>query len=271
MPRIRSTLLSIFLLLTVWIPGAHAEYAFFDSDGVRIRYLDVGAGPPVVLIHGFTRSIERWEATGILQDLSRDYRVIAFDARGHGESDKPHDPKQYGANMAEDAIRLLDHLNIDRAHIIGYSMGSRLTGYLIVKFPERFATATLGASPPRRQWDEARAQRTVENIKQQGRQADSEDGQDYEALAAIPLSWASQVVSESELAGNTVPTLAIVGSEDDDENNKRLTKLRDLDGLMANYTLVVVEGATHSGEHGLMLRPEFVQEIRKFFALHALE
>ena len=70
--------------------------------------------------------------------------MIAFDHRGHGESEKLFDPKQYGAEMANDVLRLLDHLNIKKAHVVGYSLGGAITEYLLVNHPDRFFTATIG-------------------------------------------------------------------------------------------------------------------------------
>src|SRR5262245_35775796 len=70
---------------------------YFDSDGVKIHYVVQGKedGEPVLLIHGFSANIERqWEP--VLKVLAKDYKVIALDCRGHGGSDKPHDPKKYG-------------------------------------------------------------------------------------------------------------------------------------------------------------------------------
>ena len=129
-------------------PAATPPDQFFDSDGVRIRFVDLGRGEPVVLVHGFTSTLESWNRGDILQSLSRDYRVIALDCRGHGKSDKPHEPEQYGTDSALDVLRLMDHLEIPNAHIVGYSMGARLTGYLLANHPERFISATLGGSTP---------------------------------------------------------------------------------------------------------------------------
>src|SRR5688572_3495817 len=103
------------------------EDKFFNSSGVRIRYIEQGQGEPVILLHGNGSRLETWIQRGILPNLSKDYRVIAFDARGHGRSEKPHDPKAYGREMALDVVRLMDHLGIKRAHIVGYSMGGGTT------------------------------------------------------------------------------------------------------------------------------------------------
>ena len=84
------------VLLCALAAAAAAQDRFFDSGGARIRYVDAGAGAPVLLIHGFTGDIERsWINTGVLDGLKPYYRVIAFDLRGHGHSDKPHDPRAY--------------------------------------------------------------------------------------------------------------------------------------------------------------------------------
>ena len=110
---------------------------FFDSNGVNIRYVERGAGEAVVLLHGVGGSLDTsWTQTGRFQELAADYRVIAFDARGHGKSGKPHDPKQYGREMGLDVIRLLDHLGITRAHIVGYSMGGMITSQLLTLHPD---------------------------------------------------------------------------------------------------------------------------------------
>ena len=101
---------------------------FFDSAGIRIRYVDVGRGEPIVLIHGFASRVEGWNRGDILSSLATDYRVVALDLRGHGLSDKPHQPEMYGSRMADDVLRLMDHLGIGKAHIVSYSMGAKITG-----------------------------------------------------------------------------------------------------------------------------------------------
>src|SRR3712207_504342 len=123
--RLIAILLSLFAFQLVALDRVSAQDQFFDSNGMRIRYVEQGSGPPVVLIHGFSGSLDTgWVETGVLPKLAADYRVIALDCRGHGQSDKPHDPKSYGRQMSEDVVRLLDHLNISRAHIVGHSMGA---------------------------------------------------------------------------------------------------------------------------------------------------
>jgi len=119
----------------------------FDSDGIEIAYIDEGAGEPVLLIHGFASNVTtNWVDTGWVRVLTRaGYRVVAFDNRGHGESEKLYDEAVYGAElMAEDARRLLDHLGIARADVMGYSMGARITAFLAIAHPERVRSAVFG-------------------------------------------------------------------------------------------------------------------------------
>jgi pimeloyl-ACP methyl ester carboxylesterase len=71
-----------------------------------------------------------WRDSGVIDALARDFHVIAFDVRGHGKSDKPHGVSRYRGEIVEDVARLLDHLRIRQAHIVGYSMGGYLTANL---------------------------------------------------------------------------------------------------------------------------------------------
>src|SRR5579862_9568187 len=96
----------------------------FDSAGVKIHYTVQGAGEPVILIHGLYASAEKnWGLPGVIADLAQHYRVIALDCRGHGASDKPTGEHDYGVKMVDDVVRLMDHLHLPTANIVGYSMG----------------------------------------------------------------------------------------------------------------------------------------------------
>jgi pimeloyl-ACP methyl ester carboxylesterase len=119
----------------------------FNSDGVDIAYIDEGSGDPVLLIHGFASNVNtNWVDTGWVKTLTgAGYRVVAYDNRGHGQSAKLYDLEAYGAPiMAEDARRLLDHLGISRAHIIGYSMGARIAAFLAMARPARVRSLVFG-------------------------------------------------------------------------------------------------------------------------------
>ena len=125
---------------------------FFSSDGVDVAYVDLPAeepdrDEPILLIHGFASNHRvnwidpRWATT-----LTRDRRrVVAFDNRGHGRSAKLYDPAAYATErMARDAANLLDHLEIERADVMGYSMGARIGAFLALAQPARVRSLVLG-------------------------------------------------------------------------------------------------------------------------------
>src|SRR5579864_7738630 len=117
---------------------------FFNSNGVMIRYIVAGSGSPIILIHPFAQSADIWAP--VMTDLSKNFPIIALDCRGHGKSDKPHDPNQYGIEMVSDVIRLMDHLEIKQAIIIGYSMGGSIAVKMLTEHPDRFRLAIVGGS-----------------------------------------------------------------------------------------------------------------------------
>jgi pimeloyl-ACP methyl ester carboxylesterase len=124
---------------------AAAESQFFDAKGVKLHYLVEGTGEPVVLIHGAKSSARmNWELPGVMDALAGDHRVIALDLPGYGESDQPTDPADYGQAWIEDLILLLDHLKIEKAHIVGYSMGGVVALKFIADHPDRVLSGTLG-------------------------------------------------------------------------------------------------------------------------------
>jgi pimeloyl-ACP methyl ester carboxylesterase len=155
---LRRTGLLLLVSAAVFAPFARAQAPagdkFFDSRGVKIRYVDVGRGEPVVLIHGFSSSLDaNWGQTRVIDALAKYFRVVALDCRGHGKSDKPHDAASYGLAMIDDVARRLDHLGIAKAHIVGYSMGGAIAGKFITTHPDRVITAVFGGSAPRLRWN----------------------------------------------------------------------------------------------------------------------
>src|SRR3984893_4119513 len=119
------------------------------NQGVRIHYRTEGEGQPLVLQHEFTDSLETWYDTGYVKALKSHYRLILIDARGHGASDKPHQPDAYERerNVA-DITTVLDDLNVTRAHYFGYSMGGRI-GFAIARYaPERVHSLVMGGGSP---------------------------------------------------------------------------------------------------------------------------
>lgn len=108
-------------------------------DGVRLAYNVTGEGEPVLLVHGFASSREQnWGSTGWIERLARaGYRVVSFDFRGHGHSDKPHDPEAYGPRMLDDMLAVMQATGLEAPYIMGYSMGAIISIRFLVLYPER--------------------------------------------------------------------------------------------------------------------------------------
>lgn len=118
-----------------------AVSGFAPVGDVRMYYEIHGAGEPIVFVHGGGGSVASWPA-GYVRDLSRDFQVILVESRGHGRTADGRGPITYG-RLTFDVVRLLDHLGIDRAHIVGHSVGAIVGLHLLVDFPDRIRTATL--------------------------------------------------------------------------------------------------------------------------------
>jgi pimeloyl-ACP methyl ester carboxylesterase len=119
----------------------------FHNGAVEIAYLDEGEGDPILLVHGFasTKNVNWVYPTWVSELKKNGCRVIALDNRGHGDSAKLYDAAQYDiAIMAGDVMALMDHLQIARADIMGYSLGSRMTAVLARSHPQRLRSAILG-------------------------------------------------------------------------------------------------------------------------------
>ncbi|MXQ09946.1 alpha/beta fold hydrolase [Microvirga makkahensis] len=232
---------------------------YFNSSGVSIAYIDVppheGRGDPVLLIHGFASNhAVNWVNTLWVKTLTREgYRVIALDNRGHGESEKLYDPEAYHSyRMAEDACRLLDHLGIERADVMGYSMGARITAHLALASPERMRSALLGGlgihlvdgvGLPLGIADamEARSLDELTDPMQRMFRAFAEQtGSDLKALAAC-IRGSRQALTKEELASIKLPTLVSVGTNDDVAGSGP-----ELVKLMPNATALDIPGRDHN-------------------------
>jgi pimeloyl-ACP methyl ester carboxylesterase len=122
---------------------------FATNGDVRIHYHLGGNsdGPPLVLQHGYSMSLHDWYDPGYVNTLGKNFRLILIDARGHGTSDKPHDPESYrAAHMASDVVAVLDTLGIARAHFFGYSMGGRIGFALARDAASRLSSLVLGGN-----------------------------------------------------------------------------------------------------------------------------
>lgn len=200
----------------------------FRSGGVSIAYLDEGTGEPVLLIHGFASNTKtNWVSTGWISTLRNSgYRVIAFDNRGHGQSEKLYDVSAYGGPiMAEDARALLDYLEIDKAHVMGYSMGARISAFLTLNHHERICSVIFagmginlvrgaGAPGPIARALEAPSMDDVTHDTARSFRAFAEKTQsDLLALAACMRS-AREKITPDVLATINVPVQVAVGTED---------------------------------------------------------
>lgn len=127
-------------------PNALPASGFATSDGLRIHFECFGAGKPLVLVHGWGAELNRnWIETGWVDALKDKRRLIAIDVRGHGQSDKPHDADSYSYEaMSHDVLAVMDHLRIEKADLMGYSMGSYMGAWLLGHHADRFTSMILG-------------------------------------------------------------------------------------------------------------------------------
>ena len=201
----------------------------FMSDNVNIAYEVHGEGEPILLIHGFASNVgTNWQSTGWIDLLAKAGRqVIAIDNRGHGKSDKPHDPVRYTSpEMARDSSRLIAHLGHDKVDVMGYSMGARLTALRGVHHAEQVRSLVLGGLAGNMISGVIGAEEIVAALQAtslaeargiQGkafRAFAEQTGSDLEALAACMASQRT-LISEDELAQIKVPTLVVAGDEDE--------------------------------------------------------
>jgi pimeloyl-ACP methyl ester carboxylesterase len=200
----------------------------FLHDNVDIAYLDEGAGEPIVLVHGFASTKEvNWVNPGWVKTITgAGRRAIALDNRGHGASSKLYDPAAYhSATMAEDVRALLDHLGIERADVMGYSMGARIVTFLTIDHPTRVRSVVIGGMGSR-MVEEVGLPDKVAAALEAPSLADISDPSgrmfrsfaeqtksDLKALAAC-IRGNRQTLSRAQVAGIRVPVLVAIGTED---------------------------------------------------------
>jgi pimeloyl-ACP methyl ester carboxylesterase len=237
----------------------------FSSDGVRIAYLDFppegersGEGredPPILLIHGFASShgvnwlFPQWVKT--LTQAGR--RTIVFDNRGHGRSEKLYEPDAYRPwEMAGDAARLLDHLNIARADVMGYSMGARIAAHLALTAPERVRGLILAGLGIHLVDDEGLPTGIADAMEAESLEGLTDPTQrmfrafaestrsDLRALAAC-IRGSRHALTPAEVGRIAAPTLICVGSEDDVAGDPLA-----LAALMPDARALVIPGRDHN-------------------------
>ncbi len=206
----------------------------FSSDGVRIAYVDLaptGETPKnetIVLVHGFASNhAVNWVNTQWTKTLTHaGYRVVALDNRGHGQSEKLYEPAAYSSDvMAEDVRRLMDHLDIPRAAVMGYSMGARISAHLALAHPRRLNALLLGGlgihlvegvGLPLGIADAMEAPSLdvlTDPMQRMFRAFAQQTGSDLEALAAC-IRGSRQTLSAQQVGRIAVPTLVSVGTTD---------------------------------------------------------
>jgi non-heme chloroperoxidase len=206
-------------------------FTHFVHDGLTLAYFDEGDpnGTPVLLIHGFASTANvNWMHPGWLKTLGdAGYRVIAIDNRGHGASDKPHDAEAYRPwIMAEDAIALLDHLGIQQANVMGYSMGARISAFLALAHPDRvlslvFGGLGIGMTDGVGDWDPiadallAPSLDSVTHARGHMFRAFAEQTKSDRTALAACIRGSRDLISRADMAKIEAPTLVGVGTKDD--------------------------------------------------------
>jgi pimeloyl-ACP methyl ester carboxylesterase len=143
-------LASVLMSLALPKVAAQASTSFVQSDAIRIAYEVVGEGDPIVLIPGFSQSRVAWKAAGFVDAfVARGRQVILLDPRGHGESDKPHEPSAYRLELlATDLTAVLDELEIDQVDLLGYSRGGATAIATAIYRPARVRSIIVGGAHP---------------------------------------------------------------------------------------------------------------------------
>jgi pimeloyl-ACP methyl ester carboxylesterase len=263
----------------------------FDSAGVKIRYVTEGKGEAIVLIHGWMADSSMWgrDAAGNTKLKGADgFQVIALDCRGHGKSDKPHEVEKYGPEMAADVVRLLDHLKIEKAHLIGYSSGSFIASHVAATHPDRVLSVIYGGQAPLIAVPGAKSSgsseveifaKAVDEGKDLGsyiiaitpadKPKPSEElakasalvmyfGKDLKAFAAAGRSFKNLAVTEEELKKCQAPVLFIHGG---DESASVKDHVAAVHKLLGRGEVKIIQGGDHITT---LAKPEFAAALTEF-------
>jgi pimeloyl-ACP methyl ester carboxylesterase len=241
------------------------------NDGVRLAYETVGTGNPIVLVHGFASDRnQNWKNVGWYETLTdAGYQVTAMDCRGHGESDKPHDDASYGDKMVADILSVMDAAGIERADLMGYSMGGILTVGLLMTHPgpiRRAIAAGIGET-----YFATRSHRagianalrapdpsTITDPTQKAFRAfASQGGKDILALAAC-MSADRTMYAKEQLVRCTTPVLVVDGDKDTQAGSPE-----PLARAFANGRAVTIPGRDHMTAVGDRVYKQAVIEFLK--------
>jgi pimeloyl-ACP methyl ester carboxylesterase len=203
---------------------------YANNQGVHIHYQVVGKGAPLVLLHGLFASWVDWYEAGYVAALKDNYQLLLIDGRGHGASDKPHEPEAYAMKfLVNDIIAVLDAMNVAKAHFLGYSWGGCI-GYGVGQYvSERFQSLIIGGHAPQRGNPQVvsffieHLQAGVEafaSLLDQGFGPSPSAykalrlASDFEACIAATLAWRDYSDFDAWLPNITVPCLLYVGEAD---------------------------------------------------------
>ncbi|MEM7016885.1 MAG: alpha/beta hydrolase [Pseudomonadota bacterium] len=202
--------------------------AYIDRDGVNIYYEVHGEGTPILLSHGYSSTAQMWEPQ--LEALGKTHQLIAWDMRGHGQSDSPEDQSLYSeAATVEDMASILDALEIEKAIIGGLSLGGYMSLAFNLKYPERVQALLLFDTGPGYKKDEARegwnkqAERNAQKFEEKGLGALIRSSEvlksthrSAEGLARAARGMLAQQDDRiiQSLTGINVPTLIVLGEND---------------------------------------------------------
>lgn len=243
------------------------------SHGVKIRYQLLGDGPPLVLVHGWTASGRtNWELPGWFDTLKPHYRLIVPDLRGHGRSEKPHRKAGYSLPLlAADVLAVMDHAGVERARLMGYSMGGMVTLELLTHHGERVSAAVVGgmgaAFPARRRQNcvDEESEEPPELARSWANRARGIASylRHYDAIAQNAV-WRGVFkgkgpIREPELLGTvTQPVLIVAGTRDPLCPGTRLLAER-----LPNATRVLLSGRNHISA---VADPRYKQAVLDFLA-----
>jgi pimeloyl-ACP methyl ester carboxylesterase len=240
------------------------------------------------MLHGYTGTLDRhFVGPGVFAKVAADHRAIAMDLRAHGKSGKPHDPKAYGDVMAQDVIRLLDHLKIPKAHIVGYSLGAVIAGRLATTNPDRLLSVAFVGRGPIRSITIADKKFVEDSIAEMesdlpfrslavavqevGKPLPPDDElrklvaplvavNDVKALAAMWRGGAFLLTEDRALKAARFPMIEVVGTLD--------PAVKDVEPLRRDHPQIktlVLEGATHGGAASVLGRSELMSALRELW------
>ena len=255
---------------------------FANNEGVKIHYQVEGKGTPIVLVTGFTGSIDIWYNFSYVESLKQKYQLILIDKRGHGKSGKPYNPEDYlQEKLTSDIIAVMDELQVDKAHFWGYSYGGYIGLILAKHYPDRFHSFILGGvSPQEISEEQSKLLDTFFETMRRGKEAYissiEEQGDippeyrkeieswDFDALSAATMSEDIFKNMDSHLPEIDIPFLFYSGEEDVWDHYQRQIEFVK---KMKNARMVGIPGFGHevSKAKDLILPHvlEFLENIEK--------